>query len=265
MLLPAIPPQIAPWVYYLCMGAAVLILGISKAGFGGGTGILAIPLMSLVVGPAGMLGMMVPLLIACDIFANFHYIGEYDWSKLGGLLIGALIGVGAGTVILFVLRGMPPEEFARIMNLLVGAICLGVVGMQSWQLTGRSIPTLASHPLSAGAVGLTAGTVSTVNNSAGPILTIYLLHEKLPKRIMVGSLLLYTLIINAAKVPTYVALGLINWHTLYDSIWFIPLIPAGTIVGAWLNKRVCEKPFAAILYIAAGAAAAVMVYKAIAG
>jgi uncharacterized membrane protein YfcA len=111
-------------------------------------------------------------------------------------------------------------------------------------------------------IGLAAGTVSTINNSAGPILTIYLLQEKLPKRLMVGTLLLYTVIINCTKLPTYIAMGLITRQTLHDSIWFIPLIPAGTLIGAWMNKRVPEKPFAAIVYIAAAAAAGAMIYKA---
>jgi uncharacterized membrane protein YfcA len=263
MLLPTIPAGIVPWVYYLCVGLAVLIIGISKAGFGGGTGILAIPLMALAVGPARMLGLILPLLIACDILSNLHYLGQYDWRRLKHLVIGALVGVAAGTIVLLVLRGMPPREFSGAMNLIIGIICLAVVAMQAWRLTGREIPTLPPHPLSAVSIGLLAGTVSTINNSAGPIVTIYLLHEKLPKRLMMGTLLLYFLLINCAKLPTYIAMGLINARTLHDSIWFIPLIPIGTLMGAWMNKRVPEKPFAAILYIAAAVAAAAMIYKAV--
>jgi uncharacterized membrane protein YfcA len=254
---------VEPWVYYVCVGLAVLIIGISKAGFGGGAGILAIPLMALVVGPAKMLGIILPLLIACDLFSNLHYLGQYDWPRLRRLVIGAIVGVVAGTIILLALRGMPPAEFGRTMNLIIGLVCLIVVAMQAWRLTGREIPTLPPHPLSAISIGFAAGTVSTINNSAGPIVTIYLLQEKLPKRIMMGTLLLYFLLINCTKLPTYIAMGLINRQTLHDSIWFIPLIPAGTLMGAWMNKRVPEKPFAAILYIAAAIAAGAMIYKAV--
>src|SRR3982751_5333933 len=95
-MLPTIPAGIAPHWYYVCMGAAVLITGISKAGFGGGVGILAIPVMALVVGPTQMLGIMLPLLIACDIFSNLHHIGFYDWKLLRPLLGGAVLGVVVG-------------------------------------------------------------------------------------------------------------------------------------------------------------------------
>ncbi|MCC6422054.1 MAG: sulfite exporter TauE/SafE family protein [Phycisphaerales bacterium] len=264
MPLPQIPPHLAPWVYYLCVGLAVLIVGISKAGFGGGVGILAIPLMALVVGADKMLGMILPLLIACDIFSNLHYLGEYDWPRLRRLIVGALVGVVAGTIILKLLRGMPPTGYGRAMNLIIGIICLAVVAMHAWRLTGFDLPTLPSHPASAITVGVIAGTVSTINNSAGPIVTVYLLHEKLPKRMMMGTLLLYFLIINCTKVPTYVAYGFISRQTLHDSIWFVPLIPIGTLMGAWMNRRVPEKPFAAVLYIAAAVAAGAMIYKAVA-
>lgn len=263
MPFPSIPAGVSPWVYFLCIAVAVMILGIAKGGFGGGGGILAIPLIALVIGPAKMLGTILPLLILCDLFSNLHYIGAYDRPRLRNLLIGAVGGVIAGSIILLLLRGMPPATFGRVMNLIIGGLCLAVVAMQAWRLTGRQLPTLPPHPASAMTVGLAAGTVSTINNSAGPIMTVYLLQEKLPKRLMVGTLLLYTLIINCTKVPTYLAMGLITRQTLHDSIWFLPLIPLGTLAGAWMNKRVPEKPFAAIVYTAAGVAAAAMIYKAV--
>jgi uncharacterized membrane protein YfcA len=52
-------------------------------------------------------------------------------------------------------------------------------------------------------------------------------------------------------VPTFVALGTINAATLRDSVWLVPLIPLGTLSGAWLHRRVPEKPFVILLYAAA--------------
>ena len=88
-----------------------------------------------------------------------------------------------------------------------------------------------------------------------------MLQLKVPKRLLVGSMLLYFLLINTAKVPTFVALGYINGQSLRDSIWFIPLIPVGTLLGAWMNKHVAERPFAAIMYIGAAGAAGHLIFK----
>ncbi|MCK4375720.1 MAG: sulfite exporter TauE/SafE family protein, partial [Candidatus Brocadiae bacterium] len=50
-------------------GAAVaaLLVGLSKAGFGAGAGLLAVPLMAAVLGPADMLPVMLLVLITGDI------------------------------------------------------------------------------------------------------------------------------------------------------------------------------------------------------
>src|SRR5262249_9373136 len=121
-MLPHIPDGVTPTWYFVCVGLAVLVTGISKGGFGGGTGILAIPLMSLVMGPRQMLGVMLPLLIACDVLSNLHYLGEYDWSRLRWLLPGAVVGIVIGTITLYAMRGMPLVEFNQLMNFIIGVI-----------------------------------------------------------------------------------------------------------------------------------------------
>jgi uncharacterized membrane protein YfcA len=263
MVWPEIPAGVTPWVYYVCVGAAVLITGISKAGFGGGIGIVAIPVMSLVMGPRHMLGVQLPLLIACDALSNLHHLRNYEWRILKPLVWGAVAGVILGSLIFWQIQNSDPARVQHGLSLLIGLICLLFVAIQAWGLTGRKVPTLPSHPASSVAVGTTAGFVSTLSHGAGPLVTLYLLQEKLERRILVGTQVFYFLLVNSAKVPTYVALGLINRSTLRDSIWFIPLIPLGTLAGAWMNKRVPPKPFAAILYVMAAVTAAHMIWSAL--
>jgi uncharacterized membrane protein YfcA len=255
----------------------VLITGISKAGFGGGVGILAIPLMAVGMGTNGtthMMGVMLPLLVACDLLSSLHHIGQYDsWRRFAPLLLGMIGGIVAGTAILWGLSGINFTAFNLTMSAIVGAVCLIVVLMQVYRLTGREVPTLPPHPASALTIGGVAGTVSTLNHAAGPIVQIYLMQreeDKLNKRKLVGTLLLYFLIGNTLKLPTYCLLpvfpdgrALINAQTLHDSIWFIPLIPIGTLTGAWMHHRVPERPFAAVMYIFAALTAGQMIYKVI--
>lgn len=263
MIWPQIPADVAPWAYYGCVGFAVLITGISKSGFGGGVGIVAIPVMALVMPAAHMLGVMLPLLIAADALSNLHHLKNYEWRLLKPLIWSALIGVVVGSVALWLLQKSDPKSVQRGLSILIGAICLIFVGLQTWGLTGRKVSTLPPGRGSSVAVGGVAGFISTLNHSAGPLVTLYLLQEKLEKQRLVGTLVFYFLIVNTAKVPTYVALGTINASTLRDSVWFIPLIPLGTVAGAWMHRRVPEKPFAAILYVAAAVTAGHMIWSAL--
>lgn len=261
MIWPEIAPGIPPALFYAFGAAAALVIGISKAGFGGGTGILAIPLMAAVTkSPLHMLGMLLPVLIVADALSNLHHLRNYEWRLLKPLLLGAMAGVIVGSAGIWLLRDADPDRFQRGLKLLIGAICLLFVGMQLYGLTGRKVPTLPPGRASSVGVGALSGFVSTFSHSAGPIATLYLLQEKVEKRLLVGTLLLLFLLVNVSKVPTYVALGIINGATLRDSLWMFPILPVGTVLGAWMNRRVPEKPFVAILYAAAAVTAAHMVW-----
>jgi uncharacterized membrane protein YfcA len=46
---------------------------------------------------------------------------------------------------------------------------------------------------------------------------------------------------------------------------FVPLLPVGTLLGAWMNRRLNPLWFTAILYVATAVTAAHLVYDAIRG
>jgi hypothetical protein len=262
MIWPRIPEGVDPVLYYTMVGLSVLIVGISKSGFGGGTGVVAIVVMATVMPPKHMLGVMLPVLIAGDILANLHYLRDYEWRHLRPLLGGALVGIVAGSATFWLLQGLETKRFETVLSVLVGSICLLFVAVQVYALTGRPVAMLPVRSASSLGVGTLAGFVSTLTHSAGPIVTLYLMQDKtLEKRRLVGTLVLYFLLVNSLKVPTFVKLGTINGETLRDSVWFIPLLPVGTLLGAWLHRRIPEKPFAAVMYTAAAVTAGQMIVK----
>ena len=259
---PQIPAEVDPAAYYILVGLAVVITGIAKAGFGGGIGILAVPLMAAAMPDRihHMLGIMLPTLIAADILSNLHYLKQYEWRLLKPLLVGATLGIASGTVAVWKLQ--QAVEFQNWLRLLVGGICLLFVVVEFYRLGGGRIRMLPPHPGTSVGVGTLAGFVSTLAHSAGPIAALYLLQEKVEKRKLVGTLLLFFLIVNVSKVPTYVfIIKWINLQTLRDSIWFIPLLPVGTLLGAWMHNRIPEKAFAATMYTIAAATAGYMIYR----
>ncbi|MGB0282895.1 MAG: sulfite exporter TauE/SafE family protein, partial [Neptuniibacter sp.] len=56
-------------LFYLAAIPAVLIVGISKGGFGGGLGLIAVPMMALVISPVQAAAIMLPILCIMDLFA----------------------------------------------------------------------------------------------------------------------------------------------------------------------------------------------------
>jgi len=64
--------------FYILAALAVLIIGISKSGFGSGLAVLGVPLMALAISPAKAAAILLPLLIVLDLFNLIHYRGRFD-------------------------------------------------------------------------------------------------------------------------------------------------------------------------------------------
>ena len=89
------------WPVILIVGLTVAFIGLSKAGFGGGLGMLTTPLCVVVFGIAGQspqfaIGFLLPLLCAGDGFSLYHYWGKWRLDNLKYLLPGVLLEVLTG-------------------------------------------------------------------------------------------------------------------------------------------------------------------------
>jgi len=250
----------------------VLVLGVAKSGFGGGIGILAVPLflIALPAGPA--LGMLLPILIVADLFAVWQHVQHRDSRHLRPLLFGALFGILLGTLVLLSIRWLFQDptaaepirtpELTRALNGVVGSACLLLVLLQVYRSTGHRDLEVPRGPAVARVFGCAAGVASTLAHSAGPVISIYLLEQRLPKRALVGTAAVFFLTVNLVKLPAYASLGLITGGTMQDALWTLPLIPVGAVLGLRLHHLVPEKPFTVLLYSGTAAAAVYLIWKA---
>ena len=232
--------------------AAVLVIGIAKSGFGGGVGILAVPMFVWAMGPKLGLGAMLPLLIAADIFSVFHHWGKWDRPNLKVLMPGSIIGIVVGAGILsWLLLGAAQAEGAtsqlaaaeRKMKVAIGVIC--VLYVISSVVRARYAPhwKWKASWWAGSASGWMAGVVSTLAHAAGPVITIFFLGQHLTKEKFIGTAVIYFFIINTIKLVPYSLLGMIDTSTLGYGLWLLPLVPVGTYAGAHLNRVMSEELF----------------------
>mgnify|MGYP001968380050 FL=1 len=69
------------WFFVLAV-PVVLITGISKGGFAGGLGTLAVPVLSLMVDPRVAAAIMLPILCTMDLFNLWSYRNKWDAVNL---------------------------------------------------------------------------------------------------------------------------------------------------------------------------------------
>ena len=120
-MLPDYPPE-----FWLCAVAAVVFVGIAKAGFGGGVGVVATPLMALTIPVAEAAAIMLPLLMVCDFFSVRHYRGDFDRRSVAVLLPAAAVGIAVGIGFFDVFSGKE-----RVLKIGLGVLGLSFVAFQA--------------------------------------------------------------------------------------------------------------------------------------
>jgi uncharacterized membrane protein YfcA len=233
------PPQ-----FWVAAVATALLIGVSKAGFGGGPGVIATPLLSLVMPVPEAAALLLPILLLADLFAVRHYYDQVDKPSLRALLPGALAGIVLGA--LFFSQFSDQE---RVLKLGIGVIALGFVAYQlirGWVL--QVVDGKRPSPPTGFILGTTSGFTSMLAHVGGPPMMIYLLPQKLPRNLFVGTTAVFFFIVNLVKLIPYAWLGLLKIGNLTVVILLLPLLFVGTRLGIWLNQRFSELWFNRVVY-----------------
>ena len=234
---------------------AAFFIGLSKAGFGGGLGMLTTPLCVIAFGAKDAIGILLPLLCAGDLFSLYHYWGKWERKNLAYLLPGAVVGVVLGVRLI---GRFSPRE----MNLAIGLLAVGFVVFQ-WvkETIFRAEGAFAPNHRLGLVCGLGTGVTSTFAHGAAPVVSIFLIPQRMAKAIYVGTTVLVFTWVNWIKLPFFcldqklLAVGwlpvesIINRRTLLISLTFFPLVPLGVWIGVWLNRRFSEAGFTRAVYV----------------
>jgi uncharacterized protein len=232
---------------YLLASLGVLLIGISKAGFGGGLGVLTTPLCALAFQklgkpPAFALGFVLPLLIAGDSFSLWRFWKKWDSANLRYLLPGVVVGVLASVQLI--------DRFSpRQLNVAIGVFAMAFV---TFQLVKEKVfaaeGTFAPNHKVGQPIGVLAGVTSTFANAAGPVIAMFLLPQQLSKSVFVATNILVFFWINWIKAFVFLPKKIITAETLMAGLPYLPLIPVGVLLGIWLNNKIPERHFRTLVY-----------------
>ena len=97
--------------------------------------------------------------------------------------------------------------------------------------------------------GLLGGIATMLANAAGPVAQLYLLAMALPKYAFIGTAAWLFLIVNVAKVPFMVNLGIINNDWLILSFQMMPFAILATLIAPFIVKHINQKLFETLLWV----------------
>jgi hypothetical protein len=259
-------------LWWLVVILGVFLIGLTKSGFGSGVGLFVVPLLTLAMGHTARgseaaPGLMLPLLILGDIIAVWQYRdlflpvhasadapaeqphGMTGPSLIRHLALGTIAGVVLGGLLLWWFHKQG-ELMAALIRLEIGFECLLLLSIhyyRQWRgMQTRLLPEPARGTLS----GAFAGVSSTLAHAAGPIIAMYLLPLKPPRKLFVGTCALYFGLLNTAKLPAYYWAGMFSRIDAPLVGKMTPMVLLGAAVGFSLNRHMSDKLFTQIIYAA---------------
>lgn len=221
--------------FYLAAVAGVLLAGISKAGFGGAAGGLAVPLMALSIAAPQAAAIMLPILLVIDAVGLVVFRGKFDGAHLRIILPGALAGIAIGAM---AFRYVDPRWIKGLIG--IEAVLFALDRLRVAARPERPRPPEVASGLFWSCV---SGFTSFISHAGGPPIMQYLLPRGLDRVLMVGTTVIYFSVVNFAKLVPYAWLGLLDLGNLLTSALLLPVIPVGYRIGLRLLHGLDQRRF----------------------
>jgi len=229
-------------------------LGVSKTGFPG-LALINVIIMAELFGAKASVGMVLPLLIVCDLIVYPMFRKHASWKQVLPLIPPAVCGVLIGWLMLGQLSDVAAKKT-------IGTIILFMLAFQTIRaLRAEFLTHLPDSKSFRAAAGLTIGVSTTLANAAGPIYSIYALVQKMEKNEFLGIGARFFLFLNIFKAPFLGQLNLINTESLKIDIFLLPGVIIGILLGRHLIKVVPQRAFEILLYIFSLAAGLRMLFS----
>lgn len=251
-----------PVTYVAVAILALAATAISKGGFGGAMGMFSVSLMLQVAPYDFVIGLWLPVLMACDVATIRRYPRQWSPRSLLPIAPGMLLGIAMGASVLDLFGNVAAAEGwlklgVGILALLFLALIYAVRALRGavdrrppWKPTYR-----VGTPL-----GVSLGIATTLAHAGGPMLMMYLLPQRLDKQIFVGTCGRFYFFFNGVKVPFLVSVGMLHWGTLRYGVWLMLLGLPLVWLGWWINQRISADWFVRIIELGLALAAVNLVW-----
>ena len=233
-------PLITDPFFYAVAIPAVLLMGISKSGFGAGFGSLAVPLMALSVTVPQAAAILMPVLLLVDVLGLAAFRRDFDRALLKFLIPLGLLGTLLG---------------ALLFKVLDTHIVAGIVGGCTLLFLAQRLlfPPRADSQPPPKWVGVlltvTSGFTSFVAHAGGPPLNAYVIPMRLAPVVFSATMAVFYFVINLSKWIPYAWLGLLDARNMATSVALLPFAAMGVWLGVRIARRINPSLFYRLIYI----------------
>lgn len=213
---------------FIIMFIASMTQGIASFGFS----LIALPLLGIFL----PIRIVVPILIIYSLILNTAILSQLrkyvDLKDIWIILVFGIIATPFGGHLLKI----APEN---ILKGLVGIILIiaALINYKGYKIKVKN-QRLTYIP-----VGVVSGLLNGSVSLAGPPVVLFLSNQGVEKQTFRANLTTYFWILNIITIPTYFLQGLITRYVITYSIYLIPGLVLGTLLGIKIGNKVDDTMF----------------------
>lgn len=233
-------PIITDAAFYAVAIPAVLLMGISKSGFGAGFGSLAVPVMALVVTVPEAAAILMPILLLMDLIGIVAFRRDFDRALLKFLVPCGLVGTVAGTLLFRLLSAHTVAGLVGVFTLLFLVQRL----LFKPKADGRPPPRIVGAALTT-----LSGFTSFIAHAGGPPIAAYVIPLRLKPVVFTATMAYFFFVVNLSKWIPYAWLGLLDLRNMATALLLLPIAPFGVWVGIRIARRIDPVWFYRFVYL----------------
>lgn len=213
---------------FLAIFLAGTIQGLAAFGFV----LVSVPILIIFLSPK----IVVPIVVMHRLLISLAMLFEtrkwVDLKRIWPLLISSLAGLPLGTYLLIVLD-------VRVLKALIGAL---IVPFAIAFLIGFK-KQIKSEKLALAPVGFFSGVLTGSTALSAPPVALFFANQGMEKHTLRANLVTHAVVLTSVAIPTFMLGGIVTTEVIKYTIWFLPALILGTIIGIKLAHKVNETLF----------------------
>lgn len=234
-----------PAYAWALLAVGALIVGVSKTALPGAA-TLAVAVFAALLPARSSTAALLVLLIVGDVLALTLYRRDADWKSLWRLAPAVAAGIVVGALFLALSDDL-------LVRRGIGAVLILLVVVTV--VLRRAPARAAGGRLALLGYGALGGFTTMVANAGGPVMSLYFLAARFDVRAFLGTAAWFFAIVNIAKLPIVVGLGLLTAPVLWLDLVLVPAVLVGGLLGRLIAGRVTQRIFERAVLLLTGATA----------
>lgn len=214
----------------------ILVSSILQTSTGFGFSILATPFLILMfdVREAIQINLLLSFVISLALVAKIRH--DVNWNYFKRLVVGSVVGLPIGIGI-FLVANMTVLKMVVAILILVLTILL-ILQYRIRQSAGGDF-----------VIGGLSGVFTTSMGMPGPPILLYFSGTGLAKEALRATTLAFYLVIYALSFIVQFAFAGTNQVVWLNSLYALPIVIAGLIIGEWLFPKINQHYFRLLIYV----------------